>query len=98
MAIMQIYFFKITNLNAHFLQVSFNYRLGPLGFLSFGTPEYSGNMGLKDQLMAIKWVNENVHLFGGDKHQVTLYGISAGIRSHSVNHCKISKKSSLNCR
>lgn len=49
-----------------------------MGFLSLGIPEYSGNMGLKDQLLAIKWVNENIHHFGGDKYQISIYGISAG--------------------
>lgn len=56
-----------------------NYRVGPLGFLSLNTSEYSGNMGLKDQLLAIKWVNENIQNFGGDANRITLYGISAGI-------------------
>lgn len=68
------------------LKVTINYRLGPLGFLSIGTTEYSGNMALKDQLLAIKWTNENIHNFGGDKNQITLYGYSAG--SISI-HCHI---------
>lgn len=45
--------------------VTINYRLGPFGFLSLDTPEYSGNMGLKDQLTALKWVKENIEFFGG---------------------------------
>lgn len=48
------------------------------GFLSLGSDEYSGNMGLKDQLLALNWVNKNIHNFGGDKNKVTLLGHSAG--------------------
>lgn len=63
---------------ANIVFVTFNYRLGPLGFLSLRTAEYSGNMGLKDQLLALKWVNENIHNFGGDRHRITIHGVSAG--------------------
>lgn len=58
--------------------VTFNYRLGPLGFLSIGTPEYSGNMGLKDQVLALKWVQSNIRYFGGDTDSITVFGYSAG--------------------
>lgn len=58
--------------------VTFNYRLEIFGFMSLDTPEYSGNMGLKDQLMAIQFVNRNIEHFGGDNTQVTLMGHSAG--------------------
>lgn len=48
--------------------VTMHYRLGPLGFLSVGDSSMSGNFGLKDQAMAIKWVKDNIHAFGGKKN------------------------------
>lgn len=67
------------------VKVTINYRLGPLGFLSLGTPEYSGNMGLKDQALALKWVSDNIGGFNGDKNQITLYGSSAGAVSANLH-------------
>ncbi|XP_037042859.1 esterase E4-like isoform X1 [Bradysia coprophila] len=63
--------------------VTINYRLGPFGFMSLGTPDYPGNAGFKDQLLALKWVNDNIHHFGGDRNMITLHGHSSG--SESVN-------------
>ena len=65
-------------INEDVILVTTNYRLGPLGFMSLGSEEYSGNMGLKDQLLALKWVNENIENFGGDKGRITILGQSAG--------------------
>ncbi|XP_011559113.3 esterase FE4-like [Plutella xylostella] len=58
--------------------VSINYRLGPYGFLCLDVPEVPGNQGLKDQYMALKWVNENIAQFGGNPRDVTISGESAG--------------------
>ncbi|WP_433247446.1 carboxylesterase/lipase family protein [Streptosporangium sp. CA-135522] len=57
--------------------VTVNYRLGALGFLYLpGLSE--GNLGLRDQLSALRWVQENITAFGGDPRAVTVAGQSAG--------------------
>ncbi|XP_055914687.1 esterase 6-like [Eupeodes corollae] len=58
--------------------VTMGYRLGPLGFLSTGDKSISGNMGLKDQRLAVMWVKENIKTFCGDDNNILLAGVSAG--------------------
>jgi para-nitrobenzyl esterase len=59
--------------------VSINYRLGPLGFIKNPLlPNTSANLGLKDMELALQWVQDNIQTFGGDKNNVTIFGVSAG--------------------
>ncbi|XP_043277709.1 uncharacterized protein [Venturia canescens] len=58
--------------------VALNYRLGALGFLNLGHPNATGNAGLKDQNLALKWVQVNIEKFGGNPKNVTIFGESAG--------------------
>lgn len=64
--------------------VTFNYRLGPFGFLAHpalsaeSAQGSSGNYGLMDMAVALQWVRRNIAAFGGDTENVTLFGQSAG--------------------
>ncbi|XP_070581209.1 acetylcholinesterase-like [Ptychodera flava] len=71
--------------------VTFNYRLGALGYLTTMDEVSRGNYGMLDQIAAMKWVQENIEHFGGDKNSVTIFGQSAG--SASVGFHLLSPKS-----
>lgn len=58
--------------------VTINYRLGALGFLSTGDQHAQGNWGVKDMIEAMRWVRNNIHHFGGNPNQITVFGESAG--------------------
>lgn len=70
------------NQSPNLIVVSVYYRLSSFGFLSH--PAFSStsvgdhNTGILDQREALRWVQENIHSFGGDKNKVTIYGQSAG--------------------
>jgi para-nitrobenzyl esterase len=67
--------------------VTINYRLGIFGFfahpdLTAASPHHtSGNYGLLDQIAALRWVRQNIASFGGNPHNVTAFGESAGAAS-----------------
>lgn len=75
-------------MNHDVIVATMNYRLGTLGFLYLGTEEVSGNAGLRDQSLALQWINSNVESFHGNKSSITIFGESAG--SVSVGHQVIS--------
>ncbi|XP_076258000.1 juvenile hormone esterase-like isoform X2 [Rhynchophorus ferrugineus] len=72
--------------------VTLNYRLGVFGFFSTGDDVIPGNNGLKDQVLALKWVKRNIAAFGGDSDKVLIFGQSAG--SASVGYLLLSPSAS----
>jgi carboxylesterase type B len=68
--------------------VALNYRVGALGFLA-GVDGLTGNYGLKDQQLAMHWVQDNIARFGGDPDRVTIYGESAGAMSVGLHTLSI---------
>jgi len=64
------------------IAVTFNFRIGVFGFLDLagleGGDRFDSNLALRDQIAALRWVQENIAAFGGDPGNVTIYGESAG--------------------
>lgn len=68
--------------------VTVQYRLAAFGFMAVGRADVTGNQGLKDQTLAFRWVQANIHHFGGDRNRVTIGGHSAGslsVTAHMVS-------------
>ncbi len=70
--------------NQGVILVTFNYRVGRLGFFAFPAlskehpEEAKGNYAYMDEIAALKWVKENIAAFGGNPNNVTIFGESAG--------------------
>lgn len=85
-------------LEKNIVYVAANYRIGIFGFMSTEDLSCPGNMGLKDLVLALKWVQKNIAYFGGDPNRVTIFGQSAGavlvsylLQSNSTSgnaHCR----------
>ncbi|KAH8317400.1 hypothetical protein KR067_005162, partial [Drosophila pandora] len=60
--------------------ISIGHRLGPFGFLTFANPslEIPGNAGLKDIILALRWIKKNAKNFNGDPNRITILGHSSG--------------------
>lgn len=61
--------------------VTFNYRLGVLGYMATADNSSAGNYGLADQLAAIQWVRDHIENFNGDPQLITVWGTGAGAAS-----------------
>lgn len=68
-------------LEENVIVASLHYRVGLFGFLSTGDNIVPGNVGLKDQILALQWIKQNIKNFGGDPSKITVFGQSAGSAS-----------------
>lgn len=82
--------FNIVRDHRDIVMASINYRLGILGFIDFssfkGGEDYkeSADLGILDQIEALKWIKANISAFGGDPDNITIFGESAGGGSVSI--------------
>ena len=71
--------------------VAINYRVGPLAFLTLENDILPGNLGIRDQIVALEWIQENIEYFGGNPQKVTIMGESAGTLFISLTKKQFSK-------
>lgn len=89
-------YFRYSNANDNFygpdflirhevILVTINYRTDALGFLCLDTEDIPGNVGMKDQVAALRWIKQNISNFGGDPENITIFGEGAGGASTSYH-------------
>ncbi len=85
----------INESGGNLIYVAMNYRVGAFGFLAGSTMESEGlpNAGLWDQRAALQWIQDYIHLLGGDPTQVTAMGESAG--AGSILHHLVARETPL---
>ncbi|KAL4876813.1 Alpha/Beta hydrolase protein [Aspergillus karnatakaensis] len=92
---------KSSDISSPTIIVTMNYRLGVYGFLAgYDIREYNaangeegtGNYGIWDQVLALRWIQKHIAAFGGDPDRVTLFGQSAGAVSV---HCHLLRNEAL---
>lgn len=83
--------------NQDVILVTMNYRLGALGFLRYqgNAAAIDGLFAILDQLLAMKWVTENIESFGGDAEKITLLGESAGSMSTGLHLFSVPESNEL---
>lgn len=84
-ATLDVYDPRILVSEENVIYVAMQYRVASLGFLFFDNGDVPGNAGMFDQLMALQWIHDNIHFFGGNPQNVTLFGESAGAVSVSLH-------------
>lgn len=89
-ATLDVYDADIMASTSNSIIVTIQYRVGAFGFLYLNqhfdnSEEAPGNMGLWDQALALKWLKDNAHGFGGDPELITIFGESAGGGSASLH-------------
>jgi len=78
---LEVYDYRTLAADQNIITVSINYRVANLGFLYMGTEKSPGNAGLFDQMLALEWIHDNIHKFGGNPNNITIMGESAGATS-----------------
>jgi len=82
---LELYDPKILATRNEVVFVAIQYRVASLGFLFLDNEDAPGNAGLMDQVMALKWIKNNIKAFGGDPNSITLFSESAGSTSVSFH-------------
>ncbi|CAK9779972.1 alpha/beta-hydrolase [Cutaneotrichosporon oleaginosum] len=75
---------RATRIGKPVIVVNINYRMGVWGFPTGPELAGSANNGIRDQMLALQWVRENIAAFGGDPEKVTVFGESAGAISAAI--------------